>query len=265
MVTQRRFTGSARASGALPGLNAATGPDRTRRLTPSTRSGRVSFLTLMRDFHAHSFLSDGVLSPIELIRRAHVAGYAAIAVTDHAGPGNVEVVLEQLRRDCEVANQHWGIVALPGVEITHVPPAAISELARRARRNGASVVIVHGESVVEPVEPGTNLAAIMCDEVDLLAHPGLLSLEDAKRAAARGCFVEISGRRGHAFANGHIVQVARRANVRLVVNSDAHAPEDLLSERFARTVLLGAGFPESEIGTVLDVNAQDLLTRVSRR
>ena len=41
----------------------------------------------MYDFHTHTFLSDGVLSPMELIRRAHVRGYRAMAVTDHVGLG----------------------------------------------------------------------------------------------------------------------------------------------------------------------------------
>jgi predicted metal-dependent phosphoesterase TrpH len=44
----------------------------------------------MYDFHTHTFLSDGVLSPIELIRRALVRGYKAIGVTDHVGVGNLE-------------------------------------------------------------------------------------------------------------------------------------------------------------------------------
>ena len=43
----------------------------------------------MYDFHTHTFLSDGVLSPIELIRRALVQGYKVMAVTDHVGIGNV--------------------------------------------------------------------------------------------------------------------------------------------------------------------------------
>ena len=30
----------------------------------------------MYDFHTHTFLSDGVLSPVELIRRAHVKAIA---------------------------------------------------------------------------------------------------------------------------------------------------------------------------------------------
>ena len=226
---------------------------------PRLESGDV-----IHDFHTHSFLSDGVLSPTELIRRAAVAGYSTIAVTDHAGPGNIEFVLDQLRRDCATASQHWPIVALPGVEITHVPPATIRELARRARRAGAAVVAVHGETVTEPVEPGTNRAAIDCDDVDLLCHPGLLTLEEAQRAAARGCFLEVSGRKGHNFANGHVVRTALAAGARLVLNSDGHAPEDLLSERFCGLVLRGAALPESEIQTVLQENAKALRERAQR-
>ena len=59
----------------------------------------------MYDFHTHTFLSDGVLSPIELIRRALVRGYKAIAVTDHVGLGNVEYVLKILVIDCEQATK----------------------------------------------------------------------------------------------------------------------------------------------------------------
>ena len=51
---------------------------------------------MLYDFHTHTFLSDGVLLPIELIRRAAVAGYTAVAVTDHASAGNLSHVLEVL-------------------------------------------------------------------------------------------------------------------------------------------------------------------------
>ena len=217
---------------------------------------------MIRDFHTHSFLSDGVLSPIELIRRASVAGYDTIAVTDHAGPGNLEFVLDQLTRDCALVNEHWPVRALPGVEITHVPAASIAALARRARSAGAAIVVVHGETVTEPVEPGTNRAAVECEEVDVLAHPGLLSPEDAALAAARGCFIEVSGRKGHAFANGHVVRTALAAGAPLLLNSDAHESADLLTERLAQIVLRGAAVPDSEIPTILDTNPRLLLERV---
>jgi putative hydrolase len=222
-------------------------------------------MSALYDFHTHSFFSDGVLLPAELIRRAHVNGYTAIAVTDHAGAGNVEEVVAALRRECEVVNRYWSILALPGVELTHIPAASIPALARRARNAGAAVVAVHGETVVEPVEPGTNRAAVDCEDVDVLAHPGLLSPADAARAAARGCFLEVSGRRGHGFANGHVVRTALAAGASLILNSDAHEPQDLLTPAFARTVLLGAALPESELETVLLAHPQQLLDRVSRQ
>ncbi|HET7771300.1 MAG TPA: histidinol phosphate phosphatase domain-containing protein [Chloroflexota bacterium] len=219
----------------------------------------------IHDFHTHSFLSDGVLSPIELIRRAVVLGYATIAVTDHAGPGNVERVLEQLVPECAAASQHWNVVALPGVEITHVPAATVAEIARRARRAGAVVVAVHGETIVEPVEPGTNRAAVECEDVDVLAHPGLITEEEARIAAARGCYLEISGRPGHGFGNGHVVRTALAAGAKLILDSDGHRPEDLLRHAFQQLVLRGAALPEDQFETVLQTNPLALLARVQRR
>ena len=158
--------------------------------------------TVLYDFHTHTFLSDGVLLPIELIRRAVVAGYTALGVTDHASAGNLKSVLDVLVAECRLAEKHWEIRALPGVELTHVPPEAIAELVQEARATGAQLVVVHGESPVEPVAPGTNLAAVSCPDVDLLAHPGLLTPEEADLAARHGVFLELTARGGHALGNG---------------------------------------------------------------
>jgi putative hydrolase len=233
--------------------------------TPCGYHPRGERCPVILDFHTHSFFSDGVLLPSELIRRAHVAGYGAIAVTDHAGPGNVEEVLDALHRECEVARAHWSIVALPGVEITHVPPGAISAVARRARTAGAAIVVVHGETVTEPVAPGTNAAAVECDEVDILAHPGLISQVDAETAAARGCCLELSARKGHAYANGHVAKVAEACGARLLVNSDGHEPGDLLSARLIDIVLRGAAVPAALHETITTTNAHTMLSAAVAR
>jgi putative hydrolase len=217
------------------------------------------------DFHSHTFHSDGCLSTVELIRRAQVNGYRCIAVTDHVGLGNCEDVLRQVVRDCALCEEHWGILAIPGVEITHVPAAAISTVARAARRAGARVVLVHGETLVEPVEPGTNLAAVSCPDVDVLAHPGRLSAEEARLAAAHGVFVEISARGGHGLGNGNTVLVGRAAGARLIVDSDSHEPGDLLTADFQRSVALGAGVREDELDEVLRANPERLLRRLAER
>ena len=47
-----------------------------------------------------------------------------------------------------------------GIEITHVPPAKLEKLVNIAKCLGAELIVVHGETLVEPVESGTNLAAV---------------------------------------------------------------------------------------------------------
>lgn len=217
---------------------------------------------MVYDFHTHSTLSDGALSPIELIRRAQVRNYKAIAITDHVGVGYLERIIKEIADDCALARQHWDIIAIPGVELTHLPPAAICEAAKRAKELGAWLVVVHGESIIEPVENGTNSAALRCPYVDILAHPGLLTLEEAELAAANGIFLEISARKGHSLTNGHVAQLARLTGAKLLLNSDAHNPSDLLSPDLVRRIAQGAGLNEEESVEVLTINACALLEKL---
>ena len=216
----------------------------------------------MYDFHTHTFLSDGVLSPIELIRRALVRGYTAMAVTDHVGMGNVEYVVKTLVVDCEQATKRWDILALPGVEITHVPKEDIDLVARTAKGMGAKLVAVHGETPVEPVEPGTNDAALRSDFVDVLAHPGLITYEEARLAAEKGIYLEVSARKGHSLANGHVVKTAKDAGAITVLDSDAHEPDDLLTPDIRNKVARGAGLSDDEVYALLEINPRRLLAKL---
>jgi len=217
---------------------------------------------MLYDFHTHSLLSDGALSPLELVRRALICGYRAIAITDHVGVGYLERVIAEITADCALATSHWDIIAIPGVELTHLPPAAIAETAHRAKELGARLVMVHGETVAEPVAPGTNRAAVECPDVDILAHPGLLTAEEATMAAANGIFLEVTSRTQHAVTNGHVVAVARRAGAKLLLNSDAHDEGDLLTPALARNVALGAALSNEEIEYLLQTNPKDLMPRL---
>ncbi len=215
------------------------------------------------DFHTHSTLSDGSLSPVELVRRAHVVGYKALAITDHAAVGGLDRFIQELSQDCSLARKHWEIVALPGVELTHVPPGGIAEAAQAARRAGAWVVVVHGETVAEPVEQGTNLAAIASGQVDILAHPGLITLDEARLAAEHDVYLELSAKPDHAVSNGHVARMARLAGARLIVDSDNHGLDFLTPERIRR-VVLGAGLNEEDLEEIANANPLLLLQRVTK-
>ncbi len=192
------------------------------------------------EFHSHTILTDGEVVGIEMIRNAVARGLRAITVTDHVSLGNIDWIVEAEIAECELARD-WEIAAIPGVEITHVPPDRLDEAVRRARRAGARIVVVHGETLAEPVLAGTNRAAVTNPEVDILAHPGYLTPEEADLARENDVFVELSGRRTHMVANGHVARISERSRATMIVDSDAHSPEELLTQAEAVAVARGAG------------------------
>jgi len=199
------------------------------------------------DLHTHSFFSDGVLLPSEQVRRVAVKGYAAVAITDHADASNLEELLERLLRFRRLQGEDWPVVFIPGVELTHVAPCSIGRWARKAKECGAGLVVVHGETIVEPVAPGTNAAAAECPDVDILAHPGLITTQEARAAAENGVHLEITSRAGHSLTNGHVACVARETGTRLVLNTDTHSPNDMIDQQTARLVAAGAGLDSAEV------------------
>jgi histidinol phosphatase-like PHP family hydrolase len=214
----------------------------------------------MIDLHTHTVFSDGALIPAELARRAKKAGYQALAFTDHADESLLEHVIVNLKRFTATCGHYYGLDLFAGVEITHVAPALIGDHVARARKLGAELVVVHGETVVEPVARGTNLAAIEAG-ADILAHPGLISVEEVRLAAEAGVALEITTRGGHSLANGHVAALAREHGAALVVNNDAHAPGDLVGPELRRAVALGAGMTENELAEA-DANARRLVERI---
>jgi len=219
---------------------------------------------VLYDFHSHTFHSDGALSPLELIRRAAVNKYSAIGITDHTGPGSLARIIGEVSVDCELARSKWDIVALPGVELTHLPPAAIDDVAARAKELGAWLVVVHGESPVEPVQEGTNLAAVKSRHVDILAHPGHMTQEVAEIAANNDVFIEITTRRGHNTTNAHVAKIASRAGALMLLNSDTHDEDDLLSDQLATDILHQAGINSRQYKQILESNPLKLLQRIKR-
>ncbi len=203
------------------------------------------------DLHTHTVYSDGELIPAELVRRAMVLGHDAIAITDHVDMTNVEFVVTSLVKACELCEDYIPII--PGVEITHVPPRLIADVARRARGFGAKWIVVHGETVVEPVAPGTDRASVDNPDIDCLAHPGFITIEEAEAAKENGVLLEITGRSGHNITNGHVCRMAREAGAGMIVNSDTHQPENLMDEKAAYTVALGAGLTREEADKAIQV------------
>lgn len=217
----------------------------------------------MIDLHTHTFFSDGELIPSELVRRAVVKGYTAMAITDHADLSNLETIVPAIVRVSAVLSKRCGIEVIPGVELTHVPPADIAGLAKEARKLGARILLCHGETIVEPVQPGTNSAALNSD-IDILTHPGLITMEEAKLAAERGIYLEITARKGHSLTNGHVAKTALAAGAKLIVNTDTHSPGDMITDEDAERIVIGAGLTTEDFRRMMN-NAEELVNKLKKR
>jgi histidinol phosphatase-like PHP family hydrolase len=212
----------------------------------------------MIDFHTHTLLSDGELLPTELVRRAVAIGYKGIGLADHVDVSNIDFVVPRIVKSAKNLTSNK-IKVVPGVELTHVPPKDIAALVKYARYNGIKLIIVHGETIVEPVIPGTNAAALDTG-IDILAHPGLITLKEAKTAAKKGIYLEITTKKGHSLTNGHVAMTACKAGAKLVINTDSHAPDDLITRERAVSVLIGSGLDMLRVRSVLR-NSEVLLRK----
>ncbi|MFH1361576.1 MAG: histidinol phosphate phosphatase domain-containing protein, partial [bacterium] len=141
------------------------------------------------------------------------------------------------------------IKIIPGVELSYLAPQLIKKAAERARRLGAKIVIVHGESPVEPAVPkGTNHAALQLKGlIDILAHPGWISEEDVILAKVNNIYLELSARAGHKKGNRHVAKLAQRFGAKLLVNTDAHSEHDLITQKQALQIAKEAGLKRSEV------------------
>jgi histidinol phosphatase-like PHP family hydrolase len=175
-------------------------------------------------------------------------------------------VLAALTKFVKKQGKTLSVQVLPGVELSYLRPDLIKDYAKQARKLGAKIVIVHGQSPVEPVIPGTNIESVKLKGlVDILAHPGnSLTEEEGKLAKENGIFLELSTRRGHKEGNKHVVQIAKKTGAKLLVDTDAHSETDMITQEQAYQVALDAGLNEEEAVKVVRDNPQELLARSFR-
>jgi histidinol phosphatase-like PHP family hydrolase len=160
---------------------------------------------------------------------------------------------------CKETNRREGIRVIPGIELTHVPPEFIPALVSRSRELGAKLVLVHGESIVEPVASGTNRMAIE-SSVDILAHPGLITEEEVLLAREQSVYLELTSRKGHSLTNGHVARLALKTGASMILNSDTHSPGDIWPATRLHEIVVGAGLTKDDYNSMMK-NGEKILER----
>jgi len=96
------------------------------------------------------------------------------------------------------------------------------------------------------VLPGTNRAALEAD-IEILAHPGLITDDEVRLAKRRGIFLEITTRSGHSETNAHVAGAAINLGARLILNTDSHVPEDVISIDALKKFAIETGLSQKEL------------------
>jgi len=219
------------------------------------------------DLHAHTFFSDGELIPSELVCRVADNGYKAIALTDHVDFSNMDFVIPRIKSIVKSLSGYHRIEVIAGCEITYVPPPHIKKAVMKARRLGAEIVVIHGETPVEPVPEGTNRAGISSG-ADIIAHPGYILEEDVRLAARQKVCLEITTRGGHNRGNAHVARLAlKNKSVSLVLDTDTHSPEDIITpdRKLVKETLKKSGISERYYSDVMLKNSLSLIERIRRK
>lgn len=211
----------------------------------------------MIDLHTHTFFSDGVLIPSELVCRAMEKGYKIICLSDHVDFSNMDLVIPRIAKVSKILSREYKIKVIPGAELTYVPPKLIPQAVKMARNLGSQLILVHGETMVEPVPKGTNRTAIEA-KVDILAHPGMITKDEVKLARTHKVMLEITTRRGHCKTNKHVANLSQIYGAQLVFNTDTHEPKDLMHDTFIKNILTAAHLAQKDFHKMQE-NALNLI------
>jgi predicted metal-dependent phosphoesterase TrpH len=148
---------------------------------------------LLCELHAHTRWSDGALSVRELCDLYGQRGFDVLAITDHATlEGNIQssnfgAYLEQLTEEAERAQRLYGLLVIPGLELTCDDPdparaahalalglrsfvgvgAGLEPALRAARAQGAALVAAHPYSAGEALGSLRPTAAFATDTARL--------------------------------------------------------------------------------------------------
>jgi len=148
---------------------------------------------LLCELHAHTRWSDGALSVRELCDLYGRAGFDVLAITDHTTlEGNVQAsnfgaYLEELARQAERAQRLYGLLVIPGLELTCDDPdpgraahalalglrsfvgvgEGLEHALRAARAQGAALVAAHPYSPSDALDALRPTAAFATDTTRL--------------------------------------------------------------------------------------------------
>ena len=207
---------------------------------------------LRGDLHMHTTETDGRATIVEMAQAAHAAGLEYIAITDHSKNLAMANGLDEVRALAHAAriraeDGRHGVRLLAGIECDILADGSMDLSDDCLAQLDFVVASVHSAFGQDRQQMTDRiLRAIENPHVDVIGHPTgrlilkrsayALDIEAIIDAAARhGVALEINSQIDRLDLNDSQARLARDRGVRLIISSDAHAPQALAVTRWGVT------------------------------
>ena len=238
----------------------------------------ITMADIRGDLHMHTNATDGRDTILQMAEAAMARGLSYIAITDHSknlamtNGLNDARALEHIARirevDAQLAELYPGkIRVLPGIEVDILADGALDLDDSTLAQMDIVVASVHSR-FDQPIEQMTDrvLRALENPHTRILGHPTgrkvlkrdpyALSIDTIlKRAAELGVAVEHNAAPARADLNDLHLKLAKQHGCKIVVDTDAHAIEELDQMRFGITQLRRAWLTPADVLNTLPFDA----------
>jgi DNA polymerase (family 10) len=200
---------------------------------------------LCGDLHMHTTATDGRASLEEMVDGAKKKGYGYMAITDHSKRVTMARGLDakRLRQEWraidKLAGKLKGITLLKGVEVDILKDGTLDLPDDVLKQADWVVASIHYDQK-QPRERITErlLNAVRHPHVDAIGHPTGRLIGKRKgygvdlnavfqAAAEHGCFLELNSQPDRLDLDDGALMAAKEHGVRIVIDTDAHAVEEL--------------------------------------
>jgi len=214
----------------------------------------ISIEDIKGDLHCHSTYSDGSATIREMAIAAKKLGYAYFAVTDHSKAVTIangldeKRLLEQITEIDEIRRENPGILILKGIEVDILADGTLDLDDEVLSRLDFVIAAIHSRLSMNSEEMTERItAAIKNPYVRCVAHPtGKLTGERVPyevnfskiilAARENDVALEINSSPHRLDMDEIYTHQAKKAGVRICINTDSHSPEGLLAMRYGINV-----------------------------
>lgn len=207
--------------------------------------GLVTLSDIRGDFHMHTTASDGGYSIREMADACRERGYSHMVITDHSHYLKVangltpERLLDQLKEIREINEEYQDIEIFSGTEMDILPDGTLDFDDEVLAQLDFVIASIHSsfsqsqEQIMERLH-----SAMKNPHVDLIAHPTgrLIGKRDGYNpdvpqliewAAKYGKILELNASPHRLDLDKEYLEMAQEAGVKISINTDAHAKEQL--------------------------------------